>query len=180
MILNQWLLKIKVNVDIINSLLPNTIYNEIDIEEKSTEGKLSRQWEFTNCDVLVSYIRKELDKLEQEFFDIKNTKWTSGWMVEGYENSYHRMHRHTPKGDYTIKPSDKDLATIIYTDVPENKDDRGELFFMLKKDDDIILDTIIPEKGDMIIMPCTVYHGVYPQGPGKRKTINLDFKHINA
>ena len=31
------------------------------------------------------------------------------------------------------------------------------------------------EPGDMVVMPCTVYHGVYPQGPGKRTTVNIDF-----
>ena len=46
------------------------------------------------------------------------------------------------------------------------------------KENDIIINVMEDlEPGDMIVMPCTVYHGVYPQGPGKRTTINIDFNY---
>jgi len=38
----------------------------------------------------------------------------------------------------------------------------------------------MPDKGDLVIMPKTVFHGVYPQkSEGLRRTLNFDFAYAN-
>ena len=176
MIPNQWLLKTTIDIDKVNSLIEQSEYKEVDIKDRSTEGNKSKQWSFTDCPLLFEFVADELTKAnpEKHLYDMDILKWGAAWMVEGREGSYHRMHRHTKRYMELKRPNDLNLATVIYTDVPDD-DEKGEFYFIMKKENDIIIDSIIPKKGDFFIMPCTVWHGVYPQGPGLRKTINVDF-----
>ena len=63
---------------------------------------------------------------------------------------------------------------MLYINVPE-KYPKGEFYCLIEKDNDTILRCFKPKVGDLFIFPWTLYHGVYPQGPGLRKTINCDF-----
>tara|TARA_B100001113_G_scaffold350218_1_gene346993 strand:- start:836 stop:1393 length:558 start_codon:yes stop_codon:yes gene_type:complete len=179
MILNEWLVKKTINVDSVKSAISLADKYEVDLKtaNRSTVGQNSKQWNFTQYNILSNFIVKELMSEEyQEHFNIKDYKQGSAWMVEGGEGSYHRLHRHIPpENELTrTRPHNKNLACVIYTDVPPMP--CGEFYFLLKKEDDIVINVMEDLKpGDMMVMPCTVYHGVYPQGPGKRTTVNIDF-----
>ena len=176
MIPNQWLLKTKIDIDKVNSLAEQGEYALIDHGDRSTSGDKSKQWAFSDANLLFDFVIEELKKAnpEKHLYDMDLLRKGSAWIVEGQEGSYHRMHRHTRTSLELHRPNDKNLATVIYTDVPEDEN-KGEFYFIMKKEKDIIIDSIIPEKGDFFIMPCTVWHGVYPQGAGLRRTINVDF-----
>jgi len=181
MIPNEWLVRKKIGVDGIRNAISVADKHEIDLKvsERSTTGQNSKQWNFTQFDVLSNFICKELMSEEfREHFNIKDYEQGNAWMVEGNEGSYHRMHRHIPATHEAerLRPHSKNIACVIYTDVPPMP--CGEFYFLLKKENDIIINVMEDlEPGDMIVMPCTVYHGVYPQGPGKRTTINIDFNY---
>ena len=59
-------------------------------------------------------------------------------------------------------------------------DEQSEFYFLLHKGNNIECKSIQPDKGDLIIMPKSVFHGVYPQtSDGLRRTLNIDFKYAN-
>ena len=93
---------------------------------------------------------------------------THTWTVEGHEHSYHKLHRH---GKPELREN-QNLSTVLYLNVPE---EGGDFYFILEKNTGIELRTIKPSVGDLFIFPWSVYHGVYPQGPGLRKTVNMDY-----
>jgi hypothetical protein len=105
--------------------------------------------------------------------DWQDLEATSAWTVIGKEGSFHTAHEHGP---------DK-VCSIIYTQVPENqKDPQGQIFFIMHSDPYSHLSqpnfrvfTINPQKGMIVIFPSWMVHGVYPQGPGIRQTLNIDF-----
>ena len=181
MIPNEWLIKKNIGIDGVNSAILQAEKRTVDlsVENRSTTGQNSKQWNFTQFDLLSNFVCKELLAPEfKEHFNIKDYTQGSAWMVEGNEGSYHRMHRHIPPTyeDERIRPHSKNIAVVIYTDVPPMP--CGEFYFLLKKENDIVINVMEDLKpGDMIVMPCTVYHGVYPQGPGKRTTVNIDFNY---
>ena len=93
---------------------------------------------------------------------------THSWIVEGHEHSWHRLHRHgKPKVRENIN-----LSTVLYLKVPE---EGGEFYFILEKNTGTERHLIKPTVGDLLIFPWSVFHGVYPQGPGLRRTVNMDF-----
>ena len=53
--------------------------------------------------------------------------------------------------------------------------DKGDFYFLLEKNTGTKLHVIKPQIGDLLIFPWSLYHGVYPQGSGLRKSINCDF-----
>lgn len=111
------------------------------------------------------------------FFDVKifdKVKGYSMWTVEGHKNSYHKLHRHSPKGDEKTR-NNYNLSTVMFLNVPKNKP-TGQFYCLLETKEGTELYNIEPNVGDLLIFPWSLYHGVYPQGEGKRKTINLDFK----
>ena len=66
---------------------------------------------------------------------------------------------------------------MLYLDVPED-DDRGEFYYLINTENGTQLKWIMPNKGDLIIMPKTVWHGVYPQtSEGLRRSLNFDFSY---
>ena len=178
MIPNQWLVHTKIDVKEITKLIPLCDFREIDISDRSSKGQYSKQYNSFDkkfgFNILANYVAKTINR-ELDFFDLKSYDVSTSWIVEGGDKSYHRLHRHQKTSLGETRPEESNIATVIYTDVPEKEEDRGQFYYLLKQDNDIVCNFIIPEKGDMIIMPWTVYHGVYPQGPGLRKTLNIDF-----
>jgi len=148
---------------------------EIDITDRSTKGN-SKQVNFVDSKeitklghMFLPYVEEIEDKLLE-----KKLVTSSAWIVEGNTGSYHRLHNHTiSKPDAKYKDG---LACVLYLDVPDD-DDRGEFYFLLrKKNNRLIMDGFHPNKGDLIMMPKTVFHGVYPQkSKGVRKTLNFDY-----
>jgi len=95
---------------------------------------------------------------------------THTWTVEGQEHSYHTLHRH---GKPELRCNDN-LSTVLYLNVPKVG---GEFYFILEKNTGIETHVIKPKVGDLLLFPWSVYHGVYPQGPGLRKTVNMDYNY---
>ena len=148
--------------------------SEIDIKDRSTKGN-SKQFNFKDPqelkiigDMFLPYVIQIENKLLS-----KNLKTSSAWIVEGNKGSYHRLHNHTiAKKEATYKEG---IACVLYLQVPDDED-RGEFYFLLRKKDRLIMEGFHPNKGDLIVMPKTVFHGVYPQkSEGVRKTLNFDY-----
>lgn len=107
------------------------------------------------------------------------SKWSGitanrAWTVIGEEGSYHTIHDHGPNS----------VCTITYLNVPEKKSDdkSGQVYFVMQSDPYHPLAPvkhkvihIEPKPGMLVIFPSWILHGVYPQGPGIRQTVNIDF-----
>ena len=150
---------------------------ETDITDRSTQGNKSKQY------TIVTESLKPLALLFHSY--IKNIKGIghrdlkigNGWCVEGDKGSFHRLHNHTLIRE-GAEPDDG-LACVLYLDVPNDKD-RGEFYYLIRDEKNTQLNCIMPDKGDLVIMPKTVYHGVYPQkSEGLRRTLNFDFTYAN-
>lgn len=101
----------------------------------------------------------------------------SAWTVKGEEGSWHTIHEHGPNS----------ISTIIYTAIPKrNLNDppytSGSVYFVM--DGSCYSETSVPatrvmhinpNEGMLIIFPSYMLHGVYPQGPGLRQTLNIDY-----
>ena len=102
----------------------------------------------------------------------RDLKIGNGWCVEGDKGSYHRLHNHTFVRENS--KTDDGIACVLYLDVP-NDDDRGEFYYLVNTENGTQLNCLMPNKGDLIIMPKTVWHGVYPQtSEGLRRTLNFE------
>jgi len=172
--MNEWLVLLK-NVDTKPFLqctkLIKHYKNDIDDINLSTRGEKSIQYSFPVEGIMMSKLSNLfIDHIKKiDGINTVDLFQESAWQVDGEKGSYHRMHNHAGK-------SPKGLSCVLYLDVPDNKD-RAEFFYLLRKDDETICDSIFPEKGDLIVMSKTVYHGVYPQtSDGLRRTLNIDFK----
>jgi hypothetical protein len=98
------------------------------------------------------------------------------WTVIGEEGSYHTIHDHGPNS----------VCSVTYIEVPEqnkNDDKAGQIYFVLQSDPYHPLAPVkhkvlhvAPKPGMIVIFPSWILHGVYPQGPGIRQTLNVDFK----
>lgn len=97
----------------------------------------------------------------------------SSWVVKGGEGSYHTLHDHGPNN----------VSSVFYLDVPESEDPlQGQIYFILHSNPYSGLSVprtrtlhFVPSKGSLVIFPSWIPHGVYPQGPGSRITLNIDF-----
>lgn len=97
----------------------------------------------------------------------------SAWTVVGEEGSYHTVHEHGPMN----------ICSVTYLEVPEQQEGpAGQLYFIMHSDGYHPLSTpnyrvlhVQPKKGMIVIFPSWLLHGVYPQGPGIRQTLNIDF-----
>ena len=157
-------------------------YNEAkkedtDITDRSTQGDKSKQYViFTECLkplalLFHSYIKKV------KGVGHRDLKIGNGWCVEGDKGSFHRLHNHILTKKDAVP--DGGLACVLYLDVP-NDNDRGEFYYLIRDEKDTKLNCIMPDKGDLVIMPKTVFHGVYPQkSEGLRRTLNFDFAYAN-
>tara|TARA_B100000497_G_C7500042_1_gene305367 strand:+ start:122 stop:652 length:531 start_codon:yes stop_codon:yes gene_type:complete len=157
-------------------------YNEArtentDITDRSTQGDNSKQYTLFTEDLkplallFHSYIKKV------KGVGHRDLKIGNGWCVEGDKGSWHRLHNHTLIRNGVV--TDDGLACVLYLDVP-NGEDRGQFYYLIKDGENINLNFIMPDKGDLIFMPKTVFHGVYPQkAEGLRRTLNFDFTYAN-
>lgn len=109
------------------------------------------------------------------------SKWQNlsadrAWTVIGEEGSYHTIHDHGPNR----------VCSVTYIDVPEQQlPKQGDIYFVLQCDPYSQLSPVrhkvvhvTPKAGLMVIFPSWLLHGVYPQGPGIRQTLNIDFSGI--
>ena len=176
--MKEWLALFK-NVDTgpFLTAYDNANKKETDITDRSTQGEKSKQinispdsleaigWLFNNYVKKVNHVK------------VDNLELGNCWYVEGGKGSYHRLHNHTLIKEGT--ESGEGLACVLYLDVP-NDEDRGEFYFLIRDKDNTKLNSLMPNKGDLIIMPKTVYHGVYPQkSEGLRRTLNFDFAYAS-
>lgn len=143
-------------------------YNRVDLSVKSTRGPDSKQYSIPlkgENEKLFKIIKKEtLKYLKQYNFKPKDIFPVSCWAVFGQEYGYHKFHKHNVT---------EDIATITYLDVPKDKE-KGNFYGIINNEPF----EIEPAIGTFIIMPCTVFHGSFPQGKGPRTTFNLDFRQI--
>ena len=175
----NWYIHTRVNTQPFIDIL-NQCKDTIDVTgNTSAIGSNSKQIRYnTHFQFYENELKKTLNLIIQERPEYKekiqlnHLSISSLWSVEGHENSYHRLHKHSDSIDEQIQ-FDNCISTILYVNIPK-KDPKGEFYFLLEKDNDTILKCINPEVGDLLIFPWTTYHGVYPQGPGLRKTINCD------
>lgn len=101
----------------------------------------------------------------------------SAWTVKGEEGSYHTIHEHGPNS----------VSTILYTAVPPRAEDdipytNGSTYFVMDGSaySDLSIPAcrvmhVTPKEGMLVIFPSYILHGVYPQGPGLRQTLNIDY-----
>ena len=174
--MSDWLVMFKdVNTEAFIKAYDKAEKFETDISDRSTQGNKSKQYTVVTESLrplgllFHSYIKKIKGVGHRDF------KIGNGWCVEGDKGSYHRLHNHTYVRANSIISNG--LACVLYLDVPEG-DDRGEFYYLIRGENDTKLNSIMPDKGDLIIMPKTVFHGVYPQkSEGLRRTLNFDFKY---
>jgi hypothetical protein len=140
------------------------------IDTKSSTGKNIKQYDlYKYVDTFTFYykgIEREL-KHSGILKDSEYLKPASCWTVIGKEYSFHTIHRHNEKNV-------NHLASVFYLSVSENDKNRPGSFYAI--DDEIV--TIDPLVGDLLFFPTYLYHGTYPQGPGIRQTLNMDFEVI--
>lgn len=97
----------------------------------------------------------------------------SAWTVVGEEGSYHTIHEHGPQN----------VCSVTYLEVPKDQEyPAGQLYFVMHGASYNSLSVpatrifhINPQPGTIVIFPSWMLHGVYPQGPGIRQTLNIDF-----
>lgn len=97
----------------------------------------------------------------------------SSWTVIGEEGSYHTIHEHGVSN----------ICSVTYLKVPKGQEPpAGQIFFVMHGEPYSPLATpqarifhIQPHEGMIVIFPSWMLHGVYPQGPGTRQTLNIDF-----
>ena len=100
------------------------------------------------------------------------------WTVIGEENSYHTMHIHG--GDFD------GITIVLYLEVPDSNIEGhpDNNIFMCSRvgqrnpcyNYDTPILTMNPEVGKLLIFPCWVPHGTYPQTKGIGQTFNVDFQ----
>jgi len=134
----------------------------VDLTNRSTRGKLSKQYIFKNYKDIKEIIEFIILNLKI-IYPKDNFKLKAAWTVYGQKDSYHLFHKH----DKTQKNC---IATIIYLEVP--KKEPGDFGYIINEE----AYRISPEKGLFCVMPINLLHGAYPQGKGLRQTLNLDFE----
>ena len=176
--MNEWLVQLK-DLDTKSFLdcIETMEKNKVDITDRSTKGEKSIQYNFYGDKTkLASYFINYIKKIENINHVVNANDVTGAWIVEGKKGSYHRLHNHSlNKKDSEYSNG---LSCVLYLDVPD--DEQSEFYFLLHKGNNIECKSIQPDKGDLIIMPKSVFHGVYPQtSDGLRRTLNIDFKYAN-
>ena len=179
MIEENWLIKTNVNLLYPFERAIEQRKEMIDVSGKTSAiGPNTQQFKLNGVDeymtVLINWIKKNVPNntnLDVALFD--KIKSHSCWIVKGQEGSYHRSHRHGEDGSDHVR-NNRGISTVLYVDVPFNTD-KGDFYFLLEKNTGTKLHVIKPQIGDLLIFPWSLYHGVYPQGSGLRKSINCDF-----
>lgn len=152
-------------VDYFRNLISRTISDELLDQSTNKSTRKGIQYELypppKKISSLVSFVQKQVTVTLKSSVEL-----VSAWTIYGEENTYHSCHRHN---------TNDDICTVFYLDVnyEPNKDD-GYLYFF--KDGECHHHE--PKKGDLLIFPATMYHGTYPQPPGQRQTLNMDFRRL--
>lgn len=174
----DWLLIENIKIKNIIYQVKKKIKNKkpIDLEEKSTKGFKSKQYELFNNHLLkdnstiVENIKNSIkNSIYKNFNKSYKLKLLSAWTVLGKENGYHTMHRHNVK-------EKNHISSILYLNVPKKL--FGNFYCVFNKNNEINYFEHVPKKGNLIIFPVWIFHGTYPQGKGLRHTLNLDFEII--
>jgi hypothetical protein len=171
----DWLLINVLNIDEIENKVKEMIKIEkpISLDEKSTKGEKSKQYmlyDYFKDNEVLNNIKEEILK-NLNYINIRGELiLKSAWTVFGYKGSYHTVHRHNNKINH--------ISTVFYLNVPKTmqKSQNGNFYCFLNKENNIEYFSYRPKKGDLIIMPVWILHGVYPQEKGLRQTLNLDFE----
>jgi len=174
--MNEWLVLFK-NVDtkpFLNAF-ENSDKREVDLSDRSTVGERSKQLNLITLDTVGLLFQNYIKKIKD--IGNKSILFDYGWCVEGNQGSYHRLHNHTFMKE-GVKVNDG-ISCVLYLDVPQGED-TGEFYYLIRDELNTDLNSIMPKKGDLIIMHKSVFHGVYPQKvEGLRRTLNFDFTYAN-
>lgn len=108
----------------------------------------------------------------------------SAWTVKGEEGSYHTIHEHGPLNVSSVtylEVPPRPINLTPSTEPPKNNN-QGQIYFVMDGGPynslsvpNFRLFHITPQPGMIVIFPSWMLHGVYPQGPGIRRTLNIDF-----
>lgn len=138
-------------------------------EKKSTKGLNSSQYE------LKEHLQKfyDIGMLCQEMLNLSKifrgkvfVRPANGWTIYGNEDGFHTVHRHNQQ---TIGH----VAAVIYLSESRNSFHKSGKFFIFAGNR---VNEHDPKEGDILMFPNHLYHGSYPQGPGIRQTLNLEFQ----
>jgi len=173
--MKEWLILFRnVDTEPFLNAFENADKKDVDITDRSTKGEKSKQQNLLTIDTVGVLFHNYIKKIK----DIdSNLNYKYGWCVEGNKGSYHRLHNHTFAKE-GIKVSDG-ISCLLYLDVPQG-DDTGEFYYLVRNELTTDISSIMPQKGDLIVMANSVFHGVYPQKiEGLRRTLNFDFTYAN-
>ena len=106
---------------------------------------------------------------ERNDIPFTNMKYSNSWTIDGYENSYHDIHRHT-EPDGSIRGG---MSVLIYLSLPKDMSDMKGWFFYVDKDGEWCY--VKPELDTAFIFSQQVPHGTNKQSEGLRKTLNIEF-----
>tara|TARA_A100001011_G_C13920271_1_gene678842 strand:+ start:97 stop:639 length:543 start_codon:yes stop_codon:yes gene_type:complete len=174
--IENWLVKINVgDVQPFEDALNNSITKTKDVTgTTSAIGPNTKQLNLWGGDEYAQHLIDHIKTIKGDNIskiNFNNLIRIVAWIVEGQEHSYHMLHRHSAEGDEHIV-NNQNISTVLFLDIPKSG---GEFYFVKEKPTGTRAHFIKPEKGDLLIFPWSLYHGVYPQGPGLRRTVNLDF-----
>ena len=166
----NWIVNKEIDIRNFDSIINNTLIEEVDLLKKSTRGFSAKQYDLYNhkdkFKVVIDDIKRELRKIDNSV----NYNLVSAWTVIGEENSYHTVHRHN-------EANVNHIATVLYLKVPKsNTHQTGNFYYFLNENDNVSYGLVAPKKGTFIVMPINLLHGSYPQAKGIRQTLNMDFE----
>jgi hypothetical protein len=172
--MNDWLIVDKIEIESIKKfVITNTDKsNKIDLKSKSTVGKKSKQYNLLNK-VKNTFLEKKIkNKIKKLLKTSKSLEILNAWTVIGEEGSYHKLHNHFSNLDKNI------ICSVIYLETPKKENNENGNFYCAYKDKykQVQYFSHKPEKGDIIVFPSWLLHGVYPQDKGLRRSLNIDFK----
>lgn len=177
---NDWLIKNNIK-DRIDLLATRSKISEIiasnnlqDCKEMhSTKG--AHSFQFSLSDHLIHFyevgmICQELLNSSKIFSTRISIRPANGWTIYGGEDGFHTVHRHN-------KETIGHVAAVLYLTESRNTEHKPGKFFIFAGNR---ISEQTTKEGDIIMFPNHLYHGTYPQGPGLRQTLNLEFRLIYA
>lgn len=158
-----------------NYIQANNLPNWLDGNKNlSTRGQGSLQYDLLPYVLDLKDVYEEIsNRVFRELINQGKTSSSSKlyiestWTVFGYENGFHRIHKHN---------TNRDIASVLYMTISQNSFNKPGTFYAVING---TIEEIHPKAGDLLIFPVHVLHGTYPQGPGIRQTLNIDFKSIS-
>lgn len=172
---NDWIiknnLKDKINLLALRSKISEIIaLNNLQDAKKAHSTKGLQSFQYFLTDHLIHFY--EVGKQCQELLNASKIFPTrisispdNGWTVYGGEDGFHTVHRHN-------KETIGHVAAVLYLSESRNTEHKPGKFFIFAGNQATEHKT---KEGDIIMFPNHLYHGTYPQGPGVRQTLNLEF-----